>query len=249
MVFDVTLTNAWTSEITVNWATSDGTATAGTDYTAGSGTLTSPQGDSTSSWTIRVPILEDTEFEGDETFTIVLSGPAGAGFQGGGETLAVTGTIEDNDLPVVTVEAKTAEVSEGESAVFVLTRTGNASDPLTIRFQYLGGGTNTTRAAYFAEYATIAEVFLDTWEDSVVNYPPDRDFTVELFGDGEYESAARTRSGPPATPPPPPSRPPTTTSWSSSAWRPRHRRWRRWIPARVILMLHICPSSSGAPET
>ena len=201
MVFDVTLTNVWVPEVTVNWATSDGTATAGTDYTASSGTISFPDGDTSLTRTITVPISEDTEFEGDETFTIVLSEPAGAGFQGGGETLAATGTIEDNDLPVVTVEAKTAEVSEGDSAVFVLTRTGNTRDPLTIRFQYLGGGTNTTRAAYFAEYETIAEVFLDTWEDGVVNYPPVRDFTVELFGDGEYGSGTDEvwTAGDPAT--------------------------------------------------
>ena len=102
---------------------------------------------------------------------------------------------------MVTVEAKTAAVSEGDSAVFMLTRTGNTRDPLTIRLQYLGGGTNTTHAAYFAEYETITEVFLDTWEDSVVNYPPVRDFTVELFGDGEYGSGTDEvwTAGDPAT--------------------------------------------------
>ena len=57
MVFDVTLTNVWVPDVTVNWATSDGTATAGTDYTAASGTISFPYGDISVSRTIAVPIL------------------------------------------------------------------------------------------------------------------------------------------------------------------------------------------------
>ena len=40
LAFTVTLDGAATEDVTVDWATSDGTATAGTDYAAGSGTLT-----------------------------------------------------------------------------------------------------------------------------------------------------------------------------------------------------------------
>ena len=202
MTFDVTLTNPWVPEVTVNWATSDGTATAGTDYTAANGTITFPYGDFSLSRTITVPILNDTEYESDETFTITLSEPAGAGFPGGGTTATATGTIEeDDDLPVVTVEPKTAEVSEGDSAVFVLTRAGYAGDTLDMRFEYHGSGTQTTHTAGFAPGESSTEVSLDTWEDSVVNYPPDRDFTVELFGDGEYGSGTDEvwTAGDPAT--------------------------------------------------
>ncbi|QQG65913.1 PilC/PilY family type IV pilus protein [Desulfobulbus oligotrophicus] len=79
---------------TIDWTTSDGTATAGSDYEAASGTLTLT--DAGVSGTVSVTINPDQEVEGDETFTIV---PASSG------TLPVslvqfagnTGTITDND--------------------------------------------------------------------------------------------------------------------------------------------------------
>ena len=61
--------------ITVDYATADGTATAGLDYTAVSGRLEFPEG--TFSRTITIPILSDQVFEGPEQFTISLSNPTG----------------------------------------------------------------------------------------------------------------------------------------------------------------------------
>jgi len=61
--------------ITVDYATADGTATAGLDYTAVSGTLEFPEG--TFSRTITIPILSDQVFEGVEQFSITLSRPTG----------------------------------------------------------------------------------------------------------------------------------------------------------------------------
>src|SRR6185369_5154682 len=61
--------------ITVDYATADGTATAGLDYTAVSGRLEFPEG--TFSRTITIPILSDQVFEGSEQFTISLSNPTG----------------------------------------------------------------------------------------------------------------------------------------------------------------------------
>jgi Tol biopolymer transport system component len=61
--------------ITVQYATSDVTATAGSDYTAVSGTLNFPEG--TFSQTITVPLLADQITEGPETFLLTLSNPTG----------------------------------------------------------------------------------------------------------------------------------------------------------------------------
>ena len=58
----------------MNYATANGTATAGSDYTATSGTLTFNPG--VTSQTISVPIINDTAVEGNETFTVTLSDPA-----------------------------------------------------------------------------------------------------------------------------------------------------------------------------
>ncbi|NLG22605.1 MAG: hypothetical protein GX555_14385, partial [Actinomycetales bacterium] len=88
------LTTPTTEAVTVDYATSDGTATAGADYTATSGTLTFPAGSTSQSFT--VPILEDTDVEGDETVNLTLSNPAGGGAFLGSPSEAVL-TIVDND--------------------------------------------------------------------------------------------------------------------------------------------------------
>ena len=90
-VFTVTLSEASTDEVTVAYATADGTAEAGADYTSTSGTLTFSAGSRTR--TISVPVVDDTTDEGDETFTVTLSTPSNATILDG----TGTGTITDND--------------------------------------------------------------------------------------------------------------------------------------------------------
>ena len=68
--FTVTLSEASIHEVTVAYATADGTAEAGADYTSTSGTLTA--GERTGR---PVPVVDDTTDEGDETFTVTLSTP------------------------------------------------------------------------------------------------------------------------------------------------------------------------------
>uniref|UniRef100_UPI00227AF889 Calx-beta domain-containing protein n=1 Tax=Algoriphagus sp. PAP.12 TaxID=2996678 RepID=UPI00227AF889 len=76
--FTVSLDNpAPAGGVTVDFATSGGTATAGTDYIAASGTLNFAVGET--SKTIDVSINGDTELEGSETFTLTLSNPTGTG--------------------------------------------------------------------------------------------------------------------------------------------------------------------------
>ena len=68
-----------TADLTVSYATSNGTATAGTDYTAASGTLTFTN-TAAGSQTFTVQTTEDTIDEGTgETFTVSISSPAGGG--------------------------------------------------------------------------------------------------------------------------------------------------------------------------
>ena len=77
---------------TVNFATSNGNALAGSDYTAASGTVTFAVGEVTK--TISVPIINDTTAESDENFTVTLSNPTGAGL---GPQSTTTVTVLDND--------------------------------------------------------------------------------------------------------------------------------------------------------
>jgi len=64
-----------TGAISVRYALSDGTATAGQDYVASSGTLSFLEGETTKSFF--VPLLDDARIEGNETFIVTLSNPTG----------------------------------------------------------------------------------------------------------------------------------------------------------------------------
>ena len=91
LVFAVALSRAASSQITVDYATSDGTATAGADYTSTSDTLTIDAG--SSSATIEVAVLDDEHNEGSETFTLTLSNAS----SGNLTDSSATGTITNHD--------------------------------------------------------------------------------------------------------------------------------------------------------
>lgn len=92
-VLTVNLSVASGRTVTVNYATANGSATAGADYTAQSGTLTFPAG--TTSRTITVPIAGDLLDESDESFFVNLSGAVGATVIDGQGIV----TINDDDEP------------------------------------------------------------------------------------------------------------------------------------------------------
>jgi hypothetical protein len=103
-VFTLTLTGPSGAAVTVNYATANGTAIAGTDYTPASGTVTFPAF-TTGPQTVSVTVLGDTSVEEDETFVLNLSGAAGA-------TLPdpqAQGTILDDDA----VSLARTEISHG----------------------------------------------------------------------------------------------------------------------------------------
>ncbi|MCE9517064.1 MAG: cellulase family glycosylhydrolase, partial [Mycobacterium sp.] len=93
-VFVVTLSKASTTPISIGYTTSNGTATAGSDYTATSGTLSFAAGVTTQQ--ISVPVLRDTITEPTETFAVTLSNPSGATLT----TATATGTITDTAVTV-----------------------------------------------------------------------------------------------------------------------------------------------------
>ncbi|MEN8219058.1 MAG: Calx-beta domain-containing protein [Pseudomonadota bacterium] len=94
--------------ISVNYTSSDGTATAGSDYTQTIGTLNWNDGDS-SEKTFTVPIIDDGNSEGPETFTLSLSDPVS-----GGNLDNATVTIQDNDTTLVSLLDFTATALETE---------------------------------------------------------------------------------------------------------------------------------------
>jgi hypothetical protein len=162
----VELTGVNATPVTVSWAASDGTATAGSDYgtpgslTPPSGALTfapggTPTGVRTRTFTVRV--LQDTIVEGPETLTLTLSGPAGAQLAAGRDTAEVA--ILDDDLGgVVEFSATTFNATECAAlpcnASLTVTRTGGAASGVTVDFT-TADGTATAGGDYVATMGTV----------------------------------------------------------------------------------------------
>jgi hypothetical protein len=91
LTFDVTMSVASASDVTVDFATSDGTASVGSDYVGTAGTLTIPTGQTAGS--ITVDVVGDAAHEGAETLILTLSNPVGAEIVSG----IATGTILNDD--------------------------------------------------------------------------------------------------------------------------------------------------------
>ena len=96
VVLEVSRSGAAGGAVSVDFATSSGSATAGSDFTSASGTLTWADGD-TSVKTITVDTRNDSTDESDETFTVTLSNPTGGAALGSSSQATVT--IVDDDSP------------------------------------------------------------------------------------------------------------------------------------------------------
>ncbi|WP_219907620.1 Calx-beta domain-containing protein [Aphanothece hegewaldii] len=145
-VFTVTRMGTATQSITVQYTTANGTATAGSDYTATTGTLTFATNETTK--TIAVPIIGDTTVESNETFFVNLSNATNAIItdnQG-------LGTISNDDpqIPPATVTLSTNPsivTEDGFSFIaYTFTRTGNLTNSLIVNFNV--GGTATFNSDY-----------------------------------------------------------------------------------------------------
>ncbi len=127
-VFKVTLSSQSTSEVTLAYATADGSAEAGLDYSLDSGTLTFAVGDTEKE--IRIPITDDALDEEDETFTVTLTNASSAGVT----RPVATGTIEDDDAPPsLIVEDLEVFEHEGTASISVLL-TSESQETVVVRY-------------------------------------------------------------------------------------------------------------------
>jgi hypothetical protein len=92
ITFVIERRNGSSGAISVLYATQDGTAKAGTDYTATSGTANF--GDGVTTVSFQVPLLNDQFYTGDREFQVVLSSPSGAQISGDS---SVIGRVTDDD--------------------------------------------------------------------------------------------------------------------------------------------------------
>ncbi|MEG3166457.1 Calx-beta domain-containing protein [Sphingomonas sp. PB2P19] len=140
----------------VDYATADGTATAGADYVSALGTLTFEAGQDSA--IISVTVLGDTLAEGDETFFLNLTNPTGGAQLSDAQGQAVI--RNDDDLPP-SVSISDASVMEGDSgqvfATFTVTRTGGET-PFSVAYQTVSNtataGTDFDAASGVIEFAT-----------------------------------------------------------------------------------------------
>jgi hypothetical protein len=122
--FVLSLEPALENDATVDFTTRDGSAKAGEDYTATSGTVTMKAGETR--LLIPVKILADSIAEDDESFALVLSNPIGATFPTGVTEIVTTHTIinDDNSYALnptgVTAQRLTTEGSSNHTNYFQL---------------------------------------------------------------------------------------------------------------------------------
>ena len=142
----VTRTGGSGGQVSVTFDTSNGTATAGTDYTAVNNTVTFADGD-TAEKTVTVPITDDMAQEPDETVNLTLSNPTGGAILG---TNTATLTIVGNDVPTVQFSPSNFTVTEDCTFVTItVTRSGDLSAPVTVRY-----ASNPIQASERSDYTT-----------------------------------------------------------------------------------------------
>jgi hypothetical protein len=180
--FTISLDTAAAVDVNVDYTTSDISATDGADYSSVSGTATILAGDTTR--TVDVPVLNDSTYEGDETFSLDLSNEV----NGTLGTPSGTATIADDDL-VPDVDIAPAQTPEGNAGTSPLDLNVSLSNPSfeDIKVDYAtSDGTATAGSDYVAASgtltipagSTVGQVEVMVKGDTT--YEPNEDFTVTL---------------------------------------------------------------------
>ena len=180
IAFTVTLDQAAAATVTVDYATADGSATAGDDYTATSGTLTFAAGDTEK--TVSVAIGDDTVNEDDETFTLTLSNASGATLG----TASATGTIKNRAItPTVSIAGGSGTEGDDDAIAFTVTLDQAAAAAVTVDYATADGSatagddyTATSGTLTFAAGDTEKTVSVAIGDDEVNE--DDETFTVTL---------------------------------------------------------------------
>jgi len=164
----VTRSGGSASGVTVHYAAGDGTATAGSDYSSTSGTLTFAAGETTK--TFAVPILNDPLGEGNETVNLTLSNPTG------GATLATPNaavmTIVDDEV-VLQFSASSYSITENTTnASITVARSGPTTGAVSVGYS-MSNGTATSGLDYTAVSGTV----------SLGAGVTSKTFTVPILGD------------------------------------------------------------------
>ena len=186
LTFTVTLDNAIAGGLKVTPSFTDGTAVAGTDYTANTGALTFT-GTAGETQTFTVATTEDTVVEADETFTVGLA--VSGTTADVTDTDTATGTITNDDTATLGFDSTAVSVTEGGKASLTVELSNAASSDVTFSWQTAHGtaessdytaqaATNVTIAAG----STSATLEVQTAGDELVE--GDETFTVTISASG-----------------------------------------------------------------
>ena len=193
--FTVTLSEATTVDVSVSYTTRDDTATAGEDYTLTTGTLTIPA--NSTSATISVPIIGDTNIEFDETFNLQISNAQNGDITNGAFTVSATITTDDTLGGYYTGSASVNEgggtltVANGNIQV-IADDTTLAIIDLTDNLVYI----TTISALTQASFTATARVYKDgdfvSTTNVTANFTAGTSIGLTLAGTGDYTTGTVT---------------------------------------------------------
>lgn len=165
-------TGVSSNTVSVNYATSDGTANAGSDYVFTTGALTFAPGETNK--TFNVQIIDDAVAEGAEYFNLSLVTPTGGATLGTRSNATVS--IIDNEIGI-SFSSATYSVSEGGGqALITVRRTGIPTGTVSVHFA-TANGTATAGSDYASTNGTLT--FLD--------FETVKAFTVPIINDSAVE--------------------------------------------------------------
>ena len=193
--FTVTLSAASTETITVAYATANGTATAGSDYQAASGTLTFAPGET--SKTITVLVNGDRLAEPNETFVVNLSSPTNATIADG----QGVGTIVDDEPRISISDVTKKEGKKNQTTLFTFTVTLSAAydQAVTMSFRTVNGTAKTSDNDYVAKTGTLTFAPGETTKTITIEVKGDskkeanETFYLDLFGNSSNSLFTKNR--------------------------------------------------------
>jgi hypothetical protein len=194
--FNLTLNGVTTSTVTVDWTTTNGTALAGADYEAGSGTVTFPPG--ITSRVITVTITPDNIDEmTTENFFVDLSNLTGGAVFAGGDSRG-RATIADDDNSIATISPAAVSVTEGNAGTtpvnFTIALAAPAERPVIVRYRTVVGSADGSdyvavdSTARFEPGITTQMITVNVNGDLQVER--DEQFSVELVSQGGVDLGA-----------------------------------------------------------
>lgn len=150
VLITVLCSNTNVEPVSVNYATTNGTATAGTDYTAASGTLTFSNGIATN--TFSIPISNNSLVNGSRYFNVVLSNPTSTGHLISPSQQTVT--IADSNSGISLSSSTYSVYKTQGAAVITVNRTDNTNIISTVNF-VATNGTAVNGLNYYATNGTL----------------------------------------------------------------------------------------------